>query len=90
MNSIEPTSNPRVGCATSSNRSSPDSSRAMMIFCWLPPDSVPVTTWGDEVRMSKRSMSSLALRSIAARSMSSHFEKLRRWYRFSTRLSVTG
>ena len=40
MNSIEPTSTPRVGWAATSSRDSRVNSRAMMTFCWLPPDSV--------------------------------------------------
>ena len=46
MNSIEPTSRPRVGWATTSSLGSPVSSRAMMTFCWLPPDSVDAATSG--------------------------------------------
>ena len=41
MNSIEPTSTPRVGCAATNSRSSRLSSRASTTFCWLPPDSRP-------------------------------------------------
>ena len=39
MNSIEPTSTPRVGCEATSTFSGRDSSRATTTFCWLPPDS---------------------------------------------------
>ena len=52
MNSIEPTSSPRVGWATMSSRGSPDSSRAMITFCWLPPDSVATGAWMLGVRTS--------------------------------------
>src|SRR6478736_4637758 len=38
MNSIEPTSTPRVGWAATSSRRSRDSSRATTTFCWLPPE----------------------------------------------------
>ena len=37
--SIAPTSRPRVGWAATSTAGSRDISRAMMTFCWLPPDS---------------------------------------------------
>jgi hypothetical protein len=52
MNSIDPTSRPRVGWATISSLGSPDSSRAMITFCWLPPDSVATGAWMPEARMS--------------------------------------
>ena len=38
MNSIEPTSTPRVGWAATSSRRSRESSRATTTFCWLPPE----------------------------------------------------
>src|SRR5690606_26849441 len=41
MNSIEPTSTPRVGCAATSRRRSRDISRATTTFCWLPPERRP-------------------------------------------------
>src|SRR5690606_26612499 len=53
MYSIEPTSRPRVGCEAISSLVSRDSSRATIIFCWLPPDSVPAGVKMDWVRTSK-------------------------------------
>ena len=47
MNSIAPTSRPRVGCETTSSCSGRDSSRASTTFCWLPPDSVPAGVAAD-------------------------------------------
>ena len=41
MNSIEPTSTPRVGWAATNRRRSRLSSRASTTFCWLPPESRP-------------------------------------------------
>ncbi len=41
MNSIAPTSTPRVGCAMSSTGASNENSRAMTTFCMLPPDMDP-------------------------------------------------
>ena len=52
MNSIDPTSSPRVGWATTRSFTSPVSSRAMMTFCWLPPDRVATGTSGLGARTS--------------------------------------
>ena len=41
MNSMLPTSRPRVGWSRTSRRRSRSNSRATTTFCWLPPDSVP-------------------------------------------------
>ena len=46
MNSIEPTSRPRVGWATTRSFTSPVSSRAMITFCWLPPERLRPGTLG--------------------------------------------
>ena len=66
-NSIDPTSRPRVGCATISSFSGRDSSRASTTFCWLPPESVVAAAAVDEVRTSNSSTRSVALRAIAWR-----------------------
>ena len=66
MNSIDPTSSPRVGWATTSSFGSPVSSRAMITFCWLPPDSVEAATSGLGVRTSKRATRSQPDRGSAA------------------------
>ena len=42
MNSIEPTSRPRVGWAAISRLIGRESSRAATAFCWLPPESAPM------------------------------------------------
>ena len=52
MNSMLPTSRPRVGWSRTSRRRSPSSSRATTTFCWLPPESVPAVTCADGVRTS--------------------------------------
>ena len=61
MNSMEPTSRPRVGCATRSTLTSPVSSRAMITFCWFPPESVWTPGAMPEARTSKRRISSRRL-----------------------------
>ena len=68
MNSIDPTSTPRVGWLAMSRRSGRDSSRATTTFCWLPPDSDDAGVWIDWVRMSN-----CATRSVAEESMTSRF-----------------
>ena len=60
MNSIDPTSTPRVGCAAMKSFSGRDSSRATITFCWLPPDRVPTGVSAEEVRMSNCSIRSFA------------------------------
>ena len=75
MNSVAPTSMPRVGWAASRIFGSWAISRASSAFCRLPPDSVPVRASGPEVRMSKRSIWSLANLRIALRSRMPRFEK---------------
>ena len=52
MNSMLPTSRPRVGWSRTSSLRSRPNSRATTTFCWLPPDSVPARTSADGVRMS--------------------------------------
>ena len=44
MNSMLPTSSPRVGWSRTRSFGSRPSSRATTTFCWLPPDSVPAFT----------------------------------------------
>src|SRR5262249_52646180 len=68
MNSIDPTSTPRVGCEATNSFSGRDISRATMTFCWLPPDSELAGASADEVRMSNCVIRSLAPDPIAARS----------------------
>ena len=52
MNSIEPTSTPRVGWEAISTFSVRENSRATTTFCWLPPDSELRLLRVDSVRMS--------------------------------------
>lgn len=52
MNSIDPTSTPRVGCAATRRRRSRLSSRARTTFCWLPPERRPAQVSIPGVRMS--------------------------------------
>ena len=66
MNSIEPTSTPRVGCEAMKSLSGRDISRATMTFCWLPPDSVPTGDSCDDVRTSNCAMRSRADSAIAS------------------------
>ena len=44
--SMAPTSRPRVGCTAISSSGSLSISRAMMAFCWLPPDMLRATVTG--------------------------------------------
>ena len=60
MNSMLPTSRPRVGWSRMSAVRSRLNSRATIAFCWLPPDSVPAVTVGDGVRMSYCSIARFA------------------------------
>jgi hypothetical protein len=87
MNSIEPTSMPRVGWSAMSRTSSRLNSRATMTFCWLPPDRVEVGTAPDGVRMSYWGMSSAARALMAFSSMTPKRENGRFWYSVRTRLS---
>ena len=59
-NSMAPTSRPRVGCTAMSRSGSRETSRAMMTFCWLPPES-PAAAWSSQSsgRMSNSLMSPL-------------------------------
>ena len=52
MNSIDPTSTPRVGWEAMNSVRGRPSSRAITTFCWLPPDSVTTAESTDPVRMS--------------------------------------
>ena len=61
MNSIAPTSTPRVGWAAMMTSGSPESSRARMAFCWLPPESERALASGSG------GLTSYALRFSAAR-----------------------
>ena len=65
MNSMLPTSRPRVGWSRTSSRRSRANSRAMTTFCWLPPDSVDALASADGVRMSNALIRSSAVSSIA-------------------------
>ena len=47
-NSIAPTSRPRVGCTARRASGSRCSSRAMISFCWFPPESAPLECPGWE------------------------------------------
>ena len=70
MNSIEPTSTPRVGWAAMNSRSGRDISRATTTFCWLPPDRVLTAASGEEVRMSNwvtRSRADAAIALVSSR-----------------------
>ena len=60
MNSMLPTSRPRVGWSRIRVVSLRLNSRATTAFCWLPPDSVPAVTVADGVRMSYSAMACLA------------------------------
>src|SRR5436190_1221715 len=53
MNSMLPTSRPRVGWSSTSSLRSRANSRAMTTFCWFPPDSVPALASADGVRTSE-------------------------------------
>ena len=66
MNSMLPTSRPRVGWSRTSSLRSRANSRAMTTFCWLPPDSVPALASADGVRMSNARDPLLGLLVIAA------------------------
>ena len=55
MNSIAPTSRPRVGWAKIKSDASMLSSRAMMSFCWFPPDMAPASAPPSPPRMSNAS-----------------------------------
>ena len=46
MYSIAPTSRPRVGCTATISGRFRSISRAMMAFCWLPPDMLRATVIG--------------------------------------------
>ncbi len=65
---MAPMSTPRVGWPTSSTSGSRSISRAMTIFCWLPPEKLAVFRSQDGGRMSKRSMLARARSRIALRS----------------------
>ena len=62
MNSIEPTSTPRVGCDAISTLSGRENSRATTTFCWLPPDSDATGASADSVRMSNSSIRAFGVR----------------------------
>ena len=66
MNCVDPTSTPRVGWAATSSFTLRVSSRAMMTFCWLPPERVPTVACGDDARTSNSAIRSLAACAIAA------------------------
>ena len=66
MNSIEPTSTPRVGCEAISTLSGRENSRATTTFCWLPPESDETGVSADSVRMSNSSIRASAFSSIAS------------------------
>ena len=68
MNSIAPMSTPRVGWPTSSTSGSRSISRAMTIFCWLPPEKLAVLRSQDGGRMSNRSIEARARSRMAVRS----------------------
>jgi hypothetical protein len=89
MNSIDPTSTPRVGCDAMNSRSGRDISRATTTFCWLPPDSVLTGACGDEVRMSNWLTRSRAEAAIAAGSSRNALPYGGRSYVSSTRFSAT-
>ncbi len=67
MNSIDPTSTPRVGWEAMSTLSGRENSRATTTFCWLPPESEATGVSADSVRMSNSWMRCSALRAIASR-----------------------
>ena len=88
MNSIEPTSSPRVGWAQIRTLSSRESSRAITTFCWLPPErelSGSVSFWA---RTSYSAMRFLPFSSIAFSLRPDHdlYRGLSNWSR--TRLSA--
>ena len=61
MFSIAPTSRPRVGCMARMTFSSESISRAMIAFCWLPPDMLRAVLFAPSLlRISNSSMSSSA------------------------------
>ena len=64
MNSIEPTSTPRVGWEAISTLSGRENSRATTTFCWLPPDSDATGVSADSVRMSNSSIRASAFAAI--------------------------
>src|SRR3954452_6705028 len=66
MNSMLPTSRPRVGWSRIRSWSSRSNSRATTTFCWLPPDRLLARTAADGVRMSNRLIADSASRSIAS------------------------
>ena len=88
MNSIEPTSTPRVGWAATKSFNGRDISRATITFCWLPPESELAGSSPDEVRTSNCSIRSRAEEAIAPR-LSANRPPNGGWsYRSSTRFSA--
>src|SRR6266508_2702651 len=66
MNSVEPTSTPRVGWLAISSFSGRDISRATITFCWLPPDRVPASVSPDMHRTSNSTIRCSPASRIAA------------------------
>ncbi len=62
MNSIEPTSMPRVGWAAINSLTGRLNSRATTIFCWLPPERLPASVVTVGVRTSYSSTNVAAWR----------------------------
>jgi hypothetical protein len=89
MNSIDPTSTPRVGWAATNNRSGRDISRATTTFCWLPPDSVLTADSAEDTRMSNCSTRSRADAAIAAGLSRNALPYGSRSYMSRTRFSAT-
>ena len=70
MNSMAPTSTPRVGWPTSRTRGSRSISRASTSFCWLPPEKAAVIRRGSAGRTSKAPILPAVSRETAAQSSS--------------------
>ncbi len=62
--SMAPTSRPRVGCEATSTAGSRETSRAMMTFCWLPPESDAAGAFGPPPRTSNSVSSGAAAASM--------------------------
>ena len=67
MNSIEPTSTPRVGCAATRTGSSSLSSRATTTFCLFPPESELAELNAEGVRISNFSTVEIAFLATSAK-----------------------
>ncbi len=63
---MDPTSRPRVGCEATSTWMGRENSRAMMTFCWLPPESDPALVSMPGVRTSNCLTRSAAAALMAA------------------------